>query len=90
MSTGSSLPTATTPTTTTEVPTATAVPVSTTSSSAEVGRSLPRWIYLGIMFSMVVVATAVVSSNVDRKLVILIAQVFTYLYKEVTEKYDLN
>ena len=39
-------------------------------------RTMPRWIYLGIMFSMVIVATIVVSTNVDRKLVILIAQVF--------------
>ena len=40
------------------------------------GRKMPRWIYLGIMFSMVFVSTVVISANVDRKLVILIAQVF--------------
>ena len=40
------------------------------------GRKMPRWIYLGIMFSMVFVSTVVISANVDRKMVILITQVF--------------
>ena len=40
------------------------------------GRKMPRWIYLGIMFSMVFVSTAVISANVDRKMVILVTQVF--------------
>ena len=40
------------------------------------GSKMPRWIYLGIMFSMVFVSTVVISANVDRKTVILIAQVF--------------
>ena len=38
------------------------------------GSKMPRWIYLGIMFSMVLVSTVVISANVDRKTVILIAQ----------------
>ena len=37
---------------------------------------MPRWIYFGIMFSMVLVSTVVISANIDRTLVILIAQVF--------------
>ena len=43
------------------------------------GRKMPRWIYLGIMFSMVFVSTVVISANVDRKTVILIAQGAKYL-----------
>ena len=42
----------------------------------EESAKMPRWIYLSIMFSMVVLSTAVISANVDRKLVILTAQVF--------------
>ena len=44
------------------------------------GRKMPRWIYLGIMFSMVFVSTVVISANVDRKTVILIAQGAKYLF----------
>jgi len=40
------------------------------------GKRLPRWIYLGIMFVMVVISTVVIAANADRSLVILIAQVF--------------
>ena len=43
------------------------------------GGKMPRWIYLGIMFSMVFVSTVVISANVDRKTVILIAQGAKYL-----------
>ena len=38
------------------------------------GKKMPHWIYLGIMFVMVAVATIVISANVDRAVVILIAQ----------------
>ena len=44
------------------------------------GGKMPRWIYLGIMFSMVFVSTVVISANVDRKTVILIAQGAKYLF----------
>jgi len=38
-------------------------------------RPMPRWIYLGIMFVMVLIATVVISANADRTVVILVAQV---------------
>jgi len=40
------------------------------------GQKLPRKIYLGIMFVMVIIATLVISANADRTYVILVAQVF--------------
>jgi len=39
-------------------------------------QKLPKWIYLGIMFVMVAIATIVISANADRTQVILVAQVF--------------
>eukprot|EP00092_Neocalanus_flemingeri_P040918 GFUD01044552.1.p1 GENE.GFUD01044552.1~~GFUD01044552.1.p1 ORF type:complete len:508 (+),score=112.68 GFUD01044552.1:183-1706(+) len=39
-------------------------------------QKLPRFVYFGIIFIMVLIATVVISANADRTLVILIAQVF--------------
>ena len=46
-----------------------------TQSKETQGQTLPRWIYLGIMFVMVIISTVLISADVDRKFVILIAQV---------------
>merc|ERR1712183_538826 len=42
-------------------------------------QKLPRFVYLGIIFIMVLISTVVISANADRTLVILIAQVFNGL-----------
>jgi len=44
--------------------------------AAEEPQKLPKLVYLGIMFGMVIISVIVISANADRTYVILVAQVF--------------
>jgi len=48
----------------------------TIDTTVEEPQKLPRWVYLGIMFGMVIISLVVISANADRTYVILVAQVF--------------